>query len=221
MSTKPDIAERIGSTINELDIDFSRFTMTGWCVSLASLGAGGGAAFLASFAMVRRNGVNLVAGMVFFATMVAVTTVLFLVLRWAIERAGFAVTKSQDAGMDRSHANRDALERMANAGMNRNSIVPVDFCHHFHSKADAQKMASEARQQSFQAVSIEPNDAMGGYDVYVQADLVPTLDNINTMEGRLAKIAKQHNGVADGWGVRQKKGIKPILLRTLTDSSSE
>lgn len=205
MSTKPDFAERIGSTINELDIDFSRFTFAGWCVSLASLGVGGGAAFLASFAMVRRNGLNLAAGMVFFATMVAVTTVLFLVLRGAIERAGFAVTKSRNAGMDRSHANHDALVRMANAGMNMTSVVPVDFCHHFHSKADAQKMASEVRQQSFQAVSIEPNEAMGGYDVCIQADLVPTLDTINTMERRLAKIAQQHNGEADGWGVRQKE----------------
>lgn len=206
MSSKPDIAERIGTTINELDIDFSRFTLAGWCVSLASLGLGGGAALLASYAIVRRNGLNLAAGMIFFVTMVATTTIIFIAFRWAMERAGFPVTKSRDAGANQNHANRDVLQRMADSGMNMSSMVPVDFCHHFHSKADAQKMASEAGQQSFQVVSIEPNESIGGFDVYIQAELVPTLDTINSMEQKLAKIAEQHNGFADGWGVRQKRG---------------
>ncbi len=48
MSDNPDLAERIGAAINELDIDFSRFTPVGWFVSLLSLGAGGGVAYFVS-----------------------------------------------------------------------------------------------------------------------------------------------------------------------------
>jgi hypothetical protein len=93
MNRKPDLAERIGTTINELDIDFSRFTLVGWIVSLVSLGVGGGAASWACSVMVRRNGMNLAAGMVFFLTMVAITTCLFLFLRWATESMGGSVAK--------------------------------------------------------------------------------------------------------------------------------
>jgi hypothetical protein len=34
------LPERIGKVINELDIDFSRFNLAGWFVSLASLAWG-------------------------------------------------------------------------------------------------------------------------------------------------------------------------------------
>lgn len=55
MTDKPDIAQRIGTAINELDIDFSRFSFVGWIISLVSLSAGGGIAYLACNAMIKRN----------------------------------------------------------------------------------------------------------------------------------------------------------------------
>ncbi|MCD0460141.1 hypothetical protein [Roseiconus lacunae] len=94
MNDKPDIAERIGAAINELDIDFSRFTLAGWFISLLSLLGGGSAAYAISSFMIRRNGLDVAAGLVFCLTMIAVTTVGFLVLRWAFAIFGVSITKS-------------------------------------------------------------------------------------------------------------------------------
>jgi hypothetical protein len=95
MSNKPDLAEKIGTAINELDIDFSQFTVAGWILSLLSLGTGGGAAYWAGSAMVKRNGLNLAAGITFCLTMIAVTTIVFLALRSFFGLAGLTVTKSR------------------------------------------------------------------------------------------------------------------------------
>ena len=80
MSDKPDIAEKVGTAINELDIDFSRFTLLGWLISLISLGIGGGAAFLVCRPMVQRNGLDKGVGLAFFVVIVTVTVILFMVL---------------------------------------------------------------------------------------------------------------------------------------------
>ena len=95
MNKLPDIAERIGTAINELDIDFSRLTAAGWLVSALSLGAGGGIAYSLCSLMINRNGLDLAAGMVFCFTMIAVTTVSFLMLRWMLHRIGLSITKSE------------------------------------------------------------------------------------------------------------------------------
>jgi regulator of RNase E activity RraB len=204
MSNKPDIAERIGTAINELDIDFSRFTFVGWFTSLSSLGVGGGVAYFACNAMIRRSGLNLPAGMTFCLTMIAVTTIMFLALRWSFGLAGLAVTKSIPVSKDSNNANRDTLKRMANAGMDMKAVHAIDFWHLFKTRDDAEIMGRKARQESFNVVSIEPNDESGGFDVQIQVELVPTLNAINTTEQTLAVIADQCNGHADGWGVRQK-----------------
>ena len=90
---KPDLAERLGRAVNELDIDFSRFTVTGWIVSLLSLTAGCVAAWAAYEAVQERidqhDGPPLVLGL----TMIAVTTVAFLSLRWVTRRAGLPITR--------------------------------------------------------------------------------------------------------------------------------
>ncbi len=93
MNDKPDLAERIGRAINELDIDFSRFTVVGWFVTLLSTAAGGGAAYFASSAMVKRNGLTTGAGLVFCVALIAVSTITFRVLRWVSRRFGYSITK--------------------------------------------------------------------------------------------------------------------------------
>jgi hypothetical protein len=95
MTDKPDIAERIGRTINELDIDFSQFSFVGWIVSLISLSVGGGAAYCVSNFMVRRNGLDVAAGLVFCFTITGVTTVALLALRWIVRLGGLSVTKTR------------------------------------------------------------------------------------------------------------------------------
>ena len=95
MSDKPDLAERIGTAINELDIDFSSFTVVGWLVSLVSLAIGGGIAYLVANGLVERNGLDLAAGMAFCFTMLAVTTITFLMLRWVTNLIGKPITKQK------------------------------------------------------------------------------------------------------------------------------
>ena len=95
MTNKPDIAERIGRTINELDIDFSRLSFIGWIVSLISLSLGGGVAYFVGNLMVQRNGLGKGAGLVFCFTIIGVTTVTFLTLRWIAKLGGLSVTKSK------------------------------------------------------------------------------------------------------------------------------
>ena len=107
MNRKPDLAERLGKSLNELDIDFSQLTLVGWLVSVISFLLGGGLAFLAANALVQRNGLNLAAGMTFCFTILAVGTVAFRVLRWAAHSMGLPTTK---------HVNRQPPGPKSNVG---------------------------------------------------------------------------------------------------------
>ena len=93
MSDKPDLAERIGRAIDELDIDFSRFSAVGWLVTLLSSAAGGGTAYAASSPMVKRNGLTTGAGLIFCVALIAVSTITFRVLRSLVRRCGYSITK--------------------------------------------------------------------------------------------------------------------------------
>ena len=94
MSDKPDIAEKVGTAINELDIDFSRFTLLGWLISLISLGIGGGAAFLVCRPMVQRNGLDKGVGLAFFVVIVTVTVILFMVLSRIAAKLEFPIVRT-------------------------------------------------------------------------------------------------------------------------------
>jgi regulator of RNase E activity RraB len=190
--------------LNELDIDFRRFTIVGWFVSLLSLGAVGGVAYFICSGLIRRNGLNLAVGMTFCLTIIIITTIVFLVLRWSFGLAGLAVTKSTSVPSESNNANRDTLQRMANAGMDMKAVHAIDFWHLFKTQEDAENMGRRVRHKSFSVVSIEPNDKSGGYDVQIQVELIPTLNAITITEQKLAAIAEQYNGNADGWGVRQQ-----------------
>jgi len=95
---KPDLAERLGRTVNELDIDFSRFTLAGWLVSTLSLATGCVAAWVAYEAMPKRNGPDDGPPLVLGLSLIAATTLTFLALRWASHKAGFPVIRSKQNG---------------------------------------------------------------------------------------------------------------------------
>jgi len=88
-----DLAARLGRTINELDIDFSSFTVAGWLVSVSSLILGGSVAWSVYEAMPKRQGPDNGPALVLGLTMIGITVVSFLVLRWCSSRMGFPVRK--------------------------------------------------------------------------------------------------------------------------------
>lgn len=101
MSSRSDkLAERLGRAVNELDIDFSRFTLSGWLVSVTSLTLGAGAAWRAYQAMPKRQGPDNGPALVLGQTMIGVTVVSFLTLRWCSTRVGFPVTRDNTHGRD-------------------------------------------------------------------------------------------------------------------------
>ncbi len=90
---KKDLAQRVGETINELDIDFSRFTPLGWLISLLSLGMGGVSGWFAS--QITSSKPTAGPALAFGLTMIAVAVIAFIALRWLGDRAGIASIKPQ------------------------------------------------------------------------------------------------------------------------------
>ena len=93
---------RFGRWINQLDIDFSSFTLVGWVVALGSLALGGFTGYLV-YTLVEpwanRQGVDAgkAAGLCFFITMVVVTVFSFQGLRTvALWTGNPIVRKSED-----------------------------------------------------------------------------------------------------------------------------
>ncbi|WP_425613620.1 hypothetical protein NA78x_003455 [Anatilimnocola sp. NA78] len=78
MSSLP---ERLGRFVNELDIDFSRFTVAGWLTSVASLVLGLIIALAAYRSVVGKIQQDAGPALVFGLVMIGVTVLSFLVMR--------------------------------------------------------------------------------------------------------------------------------------------
>ena len=87
------LPERIGKVINELDIDFSRFNLAGWFVSLASLSLGFLAAVVAYWSVLGKIPNDKGPALVFGLTMLATTVVIFLTLRAILARFQVPIVK--------------------------------------------------------------------------------------------------------------------------------
>lgn len=103
MSDERDFANRVGTAVNELDIDFSRFTTVGWLVSLISVGIGGGAAFLVCQPLVQRNGLSKGVGLTFFVTILAVTVMLFMVLSRVATMLEMPIVRDSEGSGEPAH----------------------------------------------------------------------------------------------------------------------
>ena len=94
------LPERIGRSINELDIDFSRFTLAGWIVSLASLSIGLIAALAAYWAVVEKIRDDKGPALVFGFVMIGTTVVTFLALRAILSVFGVPIIRQRPAEDD-------------------------------------------------------------------------------------------------------------------------
>lgn len=89
------LPERIGKTINQLDIDFSRFNFAGWCVSLASLSVGLLAALAAYWAVLDKIPNDKGPALVFGLTMIGTTVALFIALRAILAKFAVPIVKDR------------------------------------------------------------------------------------------------------------------------------
>ncbi|MEZ6086774.1 MAG: hypothetical protein R3C05_01825 [Pirellulaceae bacterium] len=96
MSENDGLPKRIGTTINEMDIDFSSFTIAGWIVVLATLTTGPLAGWWIYHAVPMRNAMDrgpaLAAGVGGFV----VSLVAFLSLRRLFRYFAIAIVKADD-----------------------------------------------------------------------------------------------------------------------------
>lgn len=95
MNPKPDLPEKIGRPLHELDIDFSNFTPLGWLLSLISLLTGGSLAAYLAWLLIRKNGLDFAAGLTFGVAMLVITTATFIKLRKLMEWLGYPVTRTK------------------------------------------------------------------------------------------------------------------------------
>ncbi|NND99188.1 MAG: hypothetical protein HKN47_17865 [Pirellulaceae bacterium] len=100
MSKSDQWAERIGRTINELDIDFHRFTLAGWSTVVASLTLGVVSGWSIYHVVPHRGpmdkGPALLCGVGGFV--VAMTV--FFAMRWVYSRFQIAIVSSNDNDTD-------------------------------------------------------------------------------------------------------------------------
>lgn len=75
------LSERLGGAISELDIDFSRFTLAGWAVSIVALSLGFLVAWSVYWAVVGRIVDDRGPALLFGLTMIGTTVLVFLSLR--------------------------------------------------------------------------------------------------------------------------------------------
>jgi len=90
---RDEFAARIGKAINELDIDFGRFTVAGWLLVVVTLGIGIGVGWTLYDVMPRRGPMDKAPALFPPAAGFFVCVGAFLLLRAILKRAGFPVTK--------------------------------------------------------------------------------------------------------------------------------
>lgn len=96
MSNEDDdnsVPARIAKGVNQLDIDFSSFTLVGWLIAICSLVAGGAAALTVYFIVAPLVNDGRATGLAFFLAMVGVTVVTFQLLRTIASWLGFPIVR--------------------------------------------------------------------------------------------------------------------------------
>jgi hypothetical protein len=97
--------------------------------------------------------------------------------------------------------NGDVLRRMQRSGMDFSRSYDVDFEHLFPTESGAKAMASSVSRMGYKA---KLSHHEKGWDCQVVVHLKPTYEEITATEESLGKMAVEHGGKSDGWGVWQE-----------------
>jgi hypothetical protein len=97
--------------------------------------------------------------------------------------------------------NGDVLRRMAAMGTDLTSPRVVDFEHCFPNEDSARAFQRAVVGTVMRATVIRPEPEHDrGWEVQCKVRLIPTHDAITSTELRLANVARDFGGFADGWG---------------------
>ena len=97
-------------------------------------------------------------------------------------------------------ANGDVLRRMAADGADLTSPRVIDFEHCFPTETSARRFFDVVRRERLEASVIPPDEDESLWQVQCRKRMVPTHAAIADTEQRLARIAEEYGGCADGWG---------------------
>ncbi|MFU7559165.1 ribonuclease E inhibitor RraB [Roseiconus sp. JC912] len=201
MNRRPDMAERIGTSINELDIDFSRLSITGWTVSFISLICGGGVAYLARSFVVRDDMGSLGKGLVFAFVIIGCTTITFLALRFVAGRLGLTIIKIDGLTNANIERNRRQLTKLFSTGIDQSTPWPLQFRLLLPSDTDVRLLSGHARDLRFQVKDSQYDESLCCYRLDLEATLLLTLESVNEAEAKLASIANKYGGKVDSWNL--------------------
>jgi hypothetical protein len=99
--------------------------------------------------------------------------------------------------------NGDVLRRMKESGMDFSKSYDIDFEHLFPTEEGARAMAQAVEKTGYKT-EVGYGEEVKGWDCRVVVHMKPTHEGITAMEESLGKIADEHGGHSDGWGVLQE-----------------
>lgn len=96
--------------------------------------------------------------------------------------------------------NAAILRGFAADGSNLIPVRPVDFSHIFGDLPSAKRFAKAAELCGFQTSFSETERDENPWDVIATKDMVPSAEEITSIEEMLDILARNEGGRADGWG---------------------
>ncbi|MFK3888490.1 ribonuclease E inhibitor RraB [Sphingomonas sp. NPDC079357] len=102
--------------------------------------------------------------------------------------------------MSISDENAAILSGIEADGGNLGSPRRVDFAHVFPERRAAAGFAKAATRDGFHVGIEEVDRENRRWDVIASKTMIPSAENITSVEERLGGMAQEHGGIPDGWG---------------------
>jgi multidrug resistance efflux pump len=103
-------------------------------------------------------------------------------------------------GMTLLQGNAAILRDMAESGSNLAPARPVDFSHIFADRPSAERFVKTAQRYGFRTELSETEQDEYPWDATATKEMVPSAEEITSVEEMLDALARNEGGRADGWG---------------------
>jgi hypothetical protein len=96
--------------------------------------------------------------------------------------------------------NAAILRKMESDGNDLGPSRRIDFAHAFPDRGAAEAFAEAAPRDSFEVTVEEADRDDDPWEVTASKDMVPSAENITSVEEWLDALAREKGGMSDGWG---------------------